>query len=435
MLISQLFMYKLRATIQKDWRILVRDKVGLTLMFVMPIVLAVVITTVQNSTFELVNDKKIPLLFLNKDTGVAGRELETTIINGGMFTLKKVSTEQGEDALKQRLQDKEALLALIVPQQYTTDVLAKSENVAGQALQSISINPDTSSDQQKKDIAPVTLFYHPVLQASFRQGIDGALNSVLQIVQSKYIVRQLYSAINDSAPLPADLEQQILTNQTPIQQYAVSKDGGHIIVNATQHNIPAWTVFAMFFIVISLGGSIVREKNSGSFMRLKTLPTSLTMAMISKQITYVFITVIQAIVIFSIGKWLFPLIGLPALDFPHDKISLLLVIILCGWCAASFAIMIGVFAKTQEQSNGIGAVTIVLFAAIGGLLVPAFAMPESMQGIMRISPLHWCLEAFYGLFLEGGKFKDIFIILIPTIIMIIIFQMVAFIGMKRQRLV
>lgn len=425
-------MYKLWATIQKDWRILTRDKVGLTLMFVMPIVLAIVITTVQNSTFELVNDKKVPLLFLNKDKGEAGKELEVTLEKGGMFTLKKLRADDGEVVLKQRLQNKDALLALVVPEKYSSDVLTKSETIAGQALQTVQVSADSSAQQ---NIAPVTLYYHPVLQASFRQGIDGALNSVLQIVQSKYIVRQLYTAINDSATLPEDLERQILTNQTPVEQFAVSKGGTPVIVNATQHNIPAWTVFAMFFIVISLGAGIVREKNSGSYMRLKTMPTSLMLAMVSKQITYIIITVIQALVIFSIGKWIFPHIGLPGLDFPGDKISLLLVIVLCGWCAASFAILIGVFAKTQEQSNGIGAVSIVLFAAIGGVLVPAFAMPQSMQGIMRTSPLHWCLEAFYGLFLEGGRLKDILSTLVPIITMIILFQLLAFAGMKRQRLV
>lgn len=427
-------MYKLWATIIKDWRILIRDKVGLTLMFLMPIVLAIVITTVQNSTFELVNDKKVPLLLLNKDAGTVGKELEATLEKGGMFTLKKIAAGGNEAILKQRLQNKEALLGLIIPRNYSNDVLSKAEQIAGQALQNISISNGANTTPEQSP-SSVVLFYHPVLQASFRQGIDGALNSVLQIVQSKYIVRQLYSTINDSSKIPETLEQQILTNQTPVQQIAVAKDGTKVITNATQHNIPAWTVFAMFFIVISLGSGIVREKNSGSFMRLKTLPTSLTLALISKQITYIVITVLQALVIFSIGKWIFPHIGLPGLDFPDDKSSLLLVIILCGWCAASFAIMIGTFAKTQEQSNGIGAVAIVLFAAIGGLLVPAFAMPESMQMIMRISPLHWCLEAFYGLFLEGGRLKDIFTILIPTIIMILLFQLLAFIGMKRQGLV
>lgn len=426
--------YKLWATIRKDWRILTRDKVGLTLMFVMPIVLAIVITTVQNSTFELVNDKKIPLLLLNKDEGMAGKELEATLEKGGMFTIKKLATGENESVLQQRVQDKEALLGLVIPPQYSKDVIAKSGNVAAQALQPVGAGAFPAGSLQQASKA-VVLLYHPVLQASFRQGIDGALNSVLQIVQSKYIVRELYSSINDSAVMPADLEEQILTNQTPVQQLPVSKDGGHVIVNATQHNIPAWTVFAMFFIVISLGSSIVREKSSGSFMRLKTMPTSMTLAMVSRQIAYIGITVIQALVIFSIGKWLFPVMGLPGLDFPQDKLSLLLVIILCGWCAASFAIMIGVFAKTQEQSNGIGAVSIVLFAAIGGLLVPAFAMPQSMQGLMRVSPLHWCLEAFYGLFLEGGSLKDIFKMLVPAIVMIVIFQLAAFAGMKKQGLV
>lgn len=426
-------MYKLLATIRKDWRILTRDKIGLTLMFVMPIVLAIVITTVQNSTFELVNDKKVPLLFLNKDNGEASKELESALERGGMFILKKLQPNQSETILKERLQNKDALLGLVVPEHYTSNVLTKSESVAAQALQSIAIDDSTVSKETATP-EPVLIFYHPILQPSFRQGIDGALNSVLQIVQSKYIVRQLYAGINDSATIPANLEKQILNNQTPIEQIAVSKDGAQVITNATQHNIPAWTVFAMFFIVISLGSSIVREKNSGSFLRLKTMPTSLAVAMISKQITYIIITIIQALIIFSIGKWLFPLMNLPALDFPQDKLSLFLVILLCGWCAASFAIMIGIYAKTQEQSNGIGAVAIVLFAAIGGLLVPAFAMPQSMQTIMKISPLHWCLEGFYGLFLEGGKLQDIFISILIITIISLVFQAIAFAGMKRQGL-
>ena len=62
-------MYKLWATIIKDLQILTRDKVGLIFMFVMPIVLAIVITATQNSTFELVNKNKVPLLLCNKDNG------------------------------------------------------------------------------------------------------------------------------------------------------------------------------------------------------------------------------------------------------------------------------------------------------------------------------------------------------------------------------
>lgn len=428
-------MFKLWASIKKDWLILIRDKVGLTLMFVMPIVLAIVIASVQNSTYELVNDKKVPLLILNKDTAEAGRVLEETLEKGGMFILKKVPAAETDSALKVRMQNKEALLAMVIPANYSDDVLLKAENVSAQALQVMSVVDDSAATPETEKIkaSPITLYYHPVLQPSFRQGIGGALNSVLQIVQSKYIVRQLYSGINDNATIPDSLEHQILSNETPINQHAVSKDENVSVPNATQHNIPAWTVFAMFFIVISLGSSIVREKNSGSFLRLKTMPTPLSLSIISKQLTYVVITILQALVIFSLGKWLFPLMGLPALNFPSDMLGLLLVILICGWCATSFAICIGVFAKTQEQSNGIGAISIVLFAAIGGLLVPAFAMPESFQTIMRFSPLYWCLEAFYGLFLEGGRLKDVLLSLVPILLIIMVLQAAAWWGMRRQK--
>jgi ABC-2 type transport system permease protein len=151
----------------------------------------------------------------------------------------------------------------------------------------------------------------------------------------------------------------------------------------------------MFFVVISLGSSVVREKLNGSFVRLKTLPTNYIVALLSKQITYLFVTLAQAAIIFSIGIWLFPSLGLPKLDLPADLAGLFLVSLICGWCAVSFAICIGIFAQTQEQANGIGAVSIVLLAAIGGLLVPSFAMPDSFKTIIKLSPLHWCLEAFY----------------------------------------
>ena len=428
-------MYKLWASIQKDGRILVRDKVGLALMFLMPIVLAIIIASVQNSTYELVNDKKVPLLLLNKDTGEASRELIISMEKGGVFALKKIPANASVAVIKKRMEDKEALLGMVIPPNYTHDVLTKAARVSGEALKTIAVTYSAGGDSSKIKASAISLYYHPVLQKSFRQGIDGALNSVLQVVQSKYIVRALYSSINNEPEIPQSLEQQILTNETPVNQLPVSKDHTLPVPNATQHNIPAWTLFAMFFIVISLGSSLVREKTSGSFLRLKTMPTSLSVSILSKQITYILITMLQAAVIFSLGRWLFPFIGLPALNIPSDKLGLLLVTFLCGWCATSFAICIGIFANTQEQSNGIGAISIVLFAAIGGLLVPAFAMPASFQQVMRISPLYWCLEAFYGLFLEGGGLKDIFQSLIPVFIIIAFLQLAAWLGMRRKELI
>jgi ABC-2 type transport system permease protein len=254
------------------------------------------------------------------------------------------------------------------------------------------------------------------------------------MVQTKQVLKSIYYSLNEEE-LPDSLEAELINSQVVINEIPISRDGSKTIPNATQHNIPAWTIFAMFFVVISLGSSVVREKLNGSFVRLKTLPTNYLLALLSKQITYLAVTLLQAAIIFSIGIWLFPSMGLPKLNLPTDLFGLFVVTFICGWCAVSFAICVGVFARTQEQANGIGAVSVVLMAAIGGLMVPAFAMPASFQPIIKLSPLHWGLEAYYGLFLEAGKLKDILLNILPLLCITVFIQLIALYGLKRKNLI
>lgn len=427
-------MFKLWATIKKDFKILSRDRMGMVLMFIMPILLAVVIASVQNSTFELVNKNKIPVLMLNKDTGRIASELEAALEKAGVFKIQKDSSvAKDEEELKKRINTKDALVAIVIPADYSASVLGKAEAITNEALKGIISEED--KDTAKTDIkTAIRIYYHPVLQPSFRKSIDATLQTALQFIQNKYIVNRVYFSIHEEE-IPVSLEEQITTNQTPVEELPVSNNHVQSIPNATQHNIPAWTIFAMFFIVISLGSSIVREKISGSMIRLRTLPTPFGLAVLSKQMTYITVTLLQAIVIFSIGIWLFPLIGLPALNLPSHPFSLVLVTLICGWCAASFAICVGVYANTQEQANGFGAVVVVLMAAIGGLLVPSFVMPPSFRTIMLLSPLHWCLEAFYGLFLEDSGLRNILSKIIPLLIITVLLQIIAFWGLKHKNLI
>ena len=256
----------------------------------------------------------------------------------------------------------------------------------------------------------------------------------MQLVESKQILQTLYFSLNEKK-LPESLENKIINNQIAIQEIPVSKDGNKTIPNATQHNIPAWTIFAMFFIVTSLGSNLVKEKLSGSFIRLKTLPTNYIIALFSKQITYMVVCLAQVLVIFSIGVWLFPVIGLPALNIPNDFFALIIVSVVCAWCAISYAQCIGVFAQTQEQANGFGAISIIILAAIGGILVPSFAMPHSFQALLKISPMYWCLESYYSLFLERGGLPDVLKNLIPLLVIAIILQIIALLGLKKKNLI
>lgn len=425
-------MYKLWATILKDIRLLTRDKVGLLLMFVMPILLVLVITSIQNATFDLVNNNKVPMLLCNKDKGEIGLKFKQAITKIGMFEISEADKSLEEKGLSDLMEQKDALIVVVIPEHFSEMIKKRADAIASKSLTEFGLPQNHNSTENT--VEPLILYYNPVLQESFRQSVLGGLMSAQQLVESKQILKTIYFAINNKE-LPAALENSITDQKSQISEIPVLRDGSRTIPNATQHNIPAWTIFAMFFIVISLGSNVVKEKVSGSSVRLRTLPTNYVIALLSKQITYLVVCLTQVFVIFSIGIWVFPLLGLPKLNLPHDLLGLLLVSTISGWCAVSYAICIGVFAETQEQANGFGAVSIVLLAAIGGILVPSFAMPESFHLLLKMSPLHWCLESFYGLFLEGGKFKDVLVSILPLVFIIFVIKVVIFIGLKRKNLI
>ncbi|MFZ1371436.1 MAG: ABC transporter permease, partial [Ferruginibacter sp.] len=250
-------MFKLGSTILKDIRILTRDRLGLIFMFVMPIVLAVVITAVQNSTFEMLNTNTVPMLICNRDTGEAGKQLETAIAKAGMFDLKQVMPDVTDKEISEKMHAKDAVIAIIIPADFTQKIKQKSNETAKKALRNFGMQTD-SIIIDTNTVQPITLLYHPVLQESFRHSIQGALRSSLLMVQNREVLKSLYFSLNETN-LPDSLEQELMSSQVAINEVPVSRDGSRNIPNASQHNVPAWTVFAMFFIVISLGGSVVRE--------------------------------------------------------------------------------------------------------------------------------------------------------------------------------
>lgn len=424
---------KLWATIKKDVRILLRDKVGLTFMFAMPIILVLVVTAIQNNTFDLLNKNSISLLVCNKDTGRFSKEFMQTVDKLGMFKVVELPGQSNDEEVTTQLRNKDAVVALIIPADFSVQLSEKAKSITDKALNSFGLEGDSTA-AKISSTSSLLMYYKPEIQSSFKLSIQSALTSALQMVQSRQVLKTLYFSINEKT-LPDSLENEMLNNRMAIDEKALTRSNSKDIPNASQHNVPAWTIFAMFFIVISLGGSIVREKSSGSFIRLKTLPTSFLMALLSKQITYLVVTILQAVIIFLIGVWIFPYVGLPKLNMPPDVLGLLIVTLVCGLCAVNYAICIGVLAKTQEQANGFGAVSIVILSVIGGLMVPSFAMPASFKGVMMLSPLHWCLKSYYVLFLEGGKLKDVITNILPLILITLVFQVITRIALKKKNLI
>ena len=425
---------RLWATIKKDVLLLCRDRVGLALLFGMPVALVLLVTAIQNNAFPGGNGEGPTLLIQNRDTGRFSRKAIDLIRTGGHFRLVAMDGSLDAAALQTAMKSRQAIMTVLFPANFSAQVSTIARHTTNRSLRAFGLEEDTIPVVGMVPQGAVELLFHPGVDPREKTSTEHLLNGVLQGIQSQETLRLLYFSIN-GRPLPDSLAEAMTGERIAIREFPPEVGDTSAPLNATQHNVPAWTIFAMFFVVMSLGGSVVKEKSGGTIVRLKTLPTNFLVALASKELVYLGVTFLQALVIFALGVWAFPLIGLPALQLPADAAGLILITLLCGWCAVSYALLVGVFARTQEQSNGFGAISVVILAIIGGLMVPAFIMPDAFKGIMRFSPLHWALECYYGLFVEGSGLSNILINILPLGAITLLMQLLVVAAIKRKGLI
>jgi len=171
--------------------------------------------------------------------------------------------------------------------------------------------------------------------------------------------------------------------------------------------VPAWALFGIFFIVVPMGGSLIRERQEGTLTRLMTLPVSYGILLLGKVLAFVLVCLCQFWIIVLMGFYVLPLLGTPVLEMGSAYGAILLVVVSAALAATGYGILLGAFARTYEQASMFGPVSVVIAAAIGGIMVPVYAMPEMMREISRFSPLAWGLNGLTDLFVRQGDIRSV----------------------------
>lgn len=123
--------------------------------------------------------------------------------------------------------------------------------------------------------------------------------------------------------------------------------------------------------------------------------------------TYIGVWFGQFLLIGLIGALMFPYFRLPAFTVSGSVVPVLVTVLLSSLAACGFGILLGVSCTTYEQASTLGSTTVVAAAAIGGVMVPVYAMPQAMQQLTIISPPNWGLTAFQDLLVHGYSFSTI----------------------------
>jgi ABC-2 type transport system permease protein len=425
--------YRYHAAIKKESQVLLRDKVGLMFMFFLPIVFVFLVSIIQNSAYQLADKNSVSLIISNQDIGPYGDSLVNALHESNMYNISYDSANNLTD-LRDKTLNQKKLAALYIPENFSEDLINKSKHATNLMMSKIGL--DSEELVNDTNSINISLIYDPLLQNGYLGSIKGNLIKSISIIENSVLISEIFTQIGIDEGA-SELTKQLLNSRVKIKIQSVEgkRSDENFKPNTTQHNIPAWTLFAIFFMVVSLSNNIVREKNNGSFIRLRTMPANITTILLGKMTVFTFAAFLQIFVIFSIGYFIFPFIELPQLNLDFNIFAFILTVFITSIAAVSWALLIGTFSKTQEQSSGTGSISIIIFAALGGIWVPTFIMPEYMQIISKISPMNWGLEAFYALMLKQNSFERLLPYLSALVIFIVLIQSITILKLRKDRLI
>jgi len=396
-------MLKVLASASKELLLLKRDRAGLILLFIMPALLVIVITMVQENVMELTGQKKTQMMFLDLDKGTFGSSLRQQLATGHIEIVAWDEKQNKYKDIQMAVAGGDYQVGVIIPE--GSSIKIEKEIVA-------FLN---NKKENKSSIAPIPVhvFFDTGIMPGLRSGVTAQIKMALEAVALESMFAHLDRELNillNTLNVPADFPLFPLaglsefTTQSFFTMEGSPSNTGPIEsppYSPVQQNVPAWALFGMFFTALPIAGAILQERKSGIWIRLASLPISYLTLITGKIFAYTCVCLCQFLLIGLIGSFLFPYIGLPPFTIAQKFFPVLVVVFFSSLAACGFGIFLGVVSRTYEQALTLGSTAVVLAAALGGVMVPVYAMPHEMQRLSAVSPLNWGLTAFHDVLVRG----------------------------------
>jgi ABC-2 type transport system permease protein len=364
------------ALVRKELLILARDRHGLGVLFVMPAIFILIMSLALRDAMDPGRHTAIKYAWLDED--------------GGYFAL----------SVADRLASRPTLERLAVKDEGTLlDVLR-----SGRVPFAVRIRKGLDQRVATEGAPLAQVYLSPTAAPQARLLFGAEVRAALAHVQAEYL-------LEDRMGVPHEDAQKLRDRTDPSrlqvdETWVGASAGSGAAPNAVQQSVPAWLVFAMFFVVLPIATSVLAEREQGNLQRLALLNVPPTRLLAAKFPAYYAVNLVQFLLMLAVGTYLVPLLGGDRLDPGRSVAGLWLVATGLSVAAVGFALLIAVIARTAVQATVAGGIANLILGAIGGVMVPKLVMPPAMQAASQLSPMSWALEACWDILLRGGGAAD-----------------------------
>ena len=381
------------ASLIKELKLLSRDLHGLAVLFVMPITFMLIMSLALSRDADPHEGSRIALVGVSDD-----------IIN------KPFAAALEQDGIR------------VTPMQ--PEKLAEAKNgLHDKRFQLVLHNPNRVSDDLA-DSKPLQIYVAPDTEPSWLAAVKGVLRqhytetrinayfdgSGIKIDNKKLpqtVRREIQKKVDEKNAEQLDAVSAFLHRPMLEEHYLSAGSGAVAKPNVVQHSVPAWLIFGMFFIMIPLSNVMALERQTNTITRLRLARAGAAGLIAAKLVPYFLINQLQFAGMLLLGRYLLPEIGVSALVLNGSLAPYALLSAAVSAAALGYALLVSVCSKSTEHAVVLGGGGIILMAALGGIMVPAHVMSETMQQLTWVSPMAWGLKAFQALLLNRSGLHGI----------------------------
>ena len=407
---------KILATIYKEFLLLIRDPGGVALIFIMPLALVIVMALVQDAPFRDYQEIKLEVLFVDQDRdSLSAKVIKAFKASPNVSLIEKTDTIES----KKLVQSGKFKAAIVLPHHASENLRHKTKQLIAQVFSNFGFPAEV--DSAELPIIDIKIFFDPAIKANYKQALSGAVEKIAANVQTEWVLDELQQQLSEGKSETPKIVFDLTKIMRVDHRFASENKYQGLMLNSVQHNVPAWTMFAMFFILYPLAGNFIKEREEGSMLRLRLISGSQWPVISGKFGFYFSICLLQFLLMIAVGIYIMPLLGLTKLTLGSNPLGILITACSVAMAATGYGVLIGVYFRTPQQALSFGSVSVVILSAIGGVWVPVYIMPEILQTISRFSPMSWGLESFNDLFLRQASIPTI----LPNVLRLIGFAFVA----------
>ena len=377
----------------KELKVLWLDREALALLFAMPMFFILVMSFALEGVFEAGSKgHPIEILVVHQD---GGRLSEQAIADlKRMEGLILIETHEGvpltSDKAEQLIGRGVYPLALLFPEGYTEQILK-------------------NANDPKKGKAIVYLISDPAMNlqllATVKGAVQGAIERRVLLARIPQRLKEMFGTLGgtegqlDNMLEDPNISERGRSGVDFIHTFPKGFNAGRR-PTATEQNVPAYTIFGVFFIVLTLASSFLQEKKDGTFQRILAAPLSKTALLIGKLLPYYLVNLIQIAMMFCIGVVVF---GMKLGYLP----ALVVVSLALAAAANGLGLLVAALGITEAQVNGLSVLLAITLSALGGMMVPTFIMPNLMKTLSLFTPHAWALAGYHDIIIRGLGMKDV----------------------------